>query len=72
MNNIIKATKQEVKESPFGFKHLVKKTPKYLSRAGLTLTLIGGVVTLFTPVKWAIAAGMVGNFLTQMYGKKAS
>lgn len=48
-----------------------KDTPVNVRVIGDGLVLIGALVTLFVPgAKWAIAAGLVGKYISDQWGKK--
>lgn len=60
-----------MKNKSFGIKEYYNPTPKNMRILGDGMILMGAVVALFVPgAKWAIAAGLVGKFITNNFGDK--
>jgi hypothetical protein len=60
-----------MKNKTFGIKEYYKPTPKDMRILGDGMLLISGIATLFVPgLKWAVALGLVGKFITNSFGSK--
>lgn len=60
-----------MKNYNFGPKEYYKSTPKKIKLVGKGMLALSGVVALFVPgAKWAIAVGIIGDYLASNFSEK--